>query len=80
MKYQQKSMLVLAMITAFITVGLFLPGLISAGDLEPTAGPDDSGSAMYTLEDIYNRLNDNTTATKRTGAFTEPSAAPASTG
>lgn len=51
-----------------------------AGNLDPTAEPSDSGSAMYTLENIYNRLTGNTTATKRSGGFTEPSATPASTG
>ena len=80
MKKQQKLILALAIITAFAAAALFLPGLVSAGDLEPSAGPDDPGSAMYTLDDIYNRLNDNTTATKRSGAFTEPSEAPGSTG
>jgi hypothetical protein len=80
LKKQKKSILVLAAMVAFLGLGLFLPGMISAGDLEPTAGPDVPGSAMYTLEDIYNRLNDNTTATKRAGGFTEPSAAPGPTG
>ena len=80
MKKQKKSMLVLAVITAFITTGLLLPAIVGAGDLEPAAGSDDPGSVMYTLDDIYNRLNNNTTATKRSGAFTEPSATPGSTG
>ena len=80
MKKQQKSILVLAIITAFAATALLFPGLIGAGSLEPPATPDDAGSAMYTLEDIYNRLNDNTTATKRSGAFTEPSTEPGSTG
>jgi hypothetical protein len=35
---------------------------------------------MYTLTDIYNRLNTGTTTAKRTGAFTEPSSGPAATG
>jgi hypothetical protein len=43
-----------------------------AGDLEPSAPPDSTSS--YTLEDIYNRLNDGTEATART--FTEPSSGP----
>ncbi len=80
MKKQKKSILVMAVMVAFVATGLSLPGLIGAGDLDPGVGPDDPGSAMFTLEDIYNRLNDNTTATKRTGGFTEPSAAPGSTG
>jgi len=34
---------------------------------------------MFTIEDIYNRLNAGTAGTKRSGAFTEPGAAPGST-
>jgi hypothetical protein len=51
-----------------------------AGDLNAPAAPSSASSALYTLEDIYNRLSDNTLATKRTGGFTAPSAAPAATG
>ena len=40
------------------------------------AAPTSPGSAMYTIEDIYNRLNDGTAGSKRTGAFTEPSSGP----
>jgi hypothetical protein len=47
MKQQKKSMLVLAMITAFITGGFFLSGLVGAGDLEPSASP---GPTMKTLK------------------------------
>lgn len=53
MKKQQK-LLVLAIITAFIATALFLPGLVSAGDLEPGAAP---GSTMHTLDEIYNKLD-----------------------
>jgi len=80
MKSPKKSICKLTMITVFFVVGLLFPGTIFAGDLEPVAGPDNPGSAMYTLEDIYNRLNDNTTATKRTGEFAEPWSLPDSTG
>jgi hypothetical protein len=55
------------------------PSLL-AGNLDSPAAPSDSGSAMYKLEDIYNRLNSGTEGTKRTGAFTEPSSGPGSTG
>jgi hypothetical protein len=79
MKEQQKSMLVLAMITAFITAGLLLPAIVGARDLEPPAGPDDSGSAMYTIEDIYNYLDTGVAGTKRSSGFTEPTSTLGST-
>ena len=61
-------------------VFLFFPLVVSAGSLDDPAAPTSPASAMYTLEDIYNRLNSNTQATKREGAFTEPSAGPSSSG
>jgi hypothetical protein len=61
-------------------VVLFFPIAALAGSLDSPAAPTSATSAMYTLEDIYNRLNANTQGTKRAGAFTEPSAAPGSTG
>jgi hypothetical protein len=80
MKKPKKSILVLAVMVAFICKGLFLPGLVVAGDLDQTAQPDDAVGAMYTLEDIYNRLKDRTPATKRgAGQFKEPPAIPGST-
>ena len=42
-------MLMFAIAVALITAGLFLPELISAGDLEPPAGP---GPTMKTLDQI----------------------------
>jgi hypothetical protein len=54
MKNQRKSILVLAVIVAFLGLGLFLPGLISAGNLEPSSPP---GSTMHTLDEIYNKLD-----------------------
>lgn len=50
-----------------------------AGDLNAPAAPTDAGSAMFTLDDIYNRLNAGTQGAKRIGPFVEPSAAPGST-
>jgi hypothetical protein len=50
--------------------------LLAGGTLDAPAAPTDAGSAMYTLEDIYNRLNDGTAGTKRSGAFVEPSSGP----
>ena len=49
MRKQQKGMMVLAIITALIATVLFLPGLIGAGELEPTAAP---GLTMHTLDEI----------------------------
>lgn len=51
-----------------------------AGDLDSPAAPTDPASAMYTMQDIYNRIDDGTKGTKRSGAFTEPDAGPAPTG
>ncbi|MCP4366007.1 MAG: DUF1566 domain-containing protein [Planctomycetes bacterium] len=51
-----------------------------SGDTDSPAAPTDSGSAMYTLDDIYNRLSSGAAGSKRTGAFTEPVSGPASTG
>jgi hypothetical protein len=56
-----------------VTVGIAL-----AGSLDPIAGPSYAGSQMYTLEQIYHRLNTGAAATKMT-SFTEPSAGPGST-
>ena len=57
-----------------VVIGLLLAaaGIVLAGSLNPTAGPGDPGSQMYTLEQIYNRLSGSGNATKMT-AFTEPS-------
>jgi hypothetical protein len=54
MKKQQKSMLVLAVMAVFMGTVLFLPGLISAGELEPSDPP---GPTMKTLQDIYDKLD-----------------------
>ncbi|EDN66351.1 hypothetical protein BGP_2634 [Beggiatoa sp. PS] len=51
-----------------------------AGDLNSPAAPGDANSAMYTIENICNRLDNGTAGAKRTGTFTEPAAAPSSTG
>jgi len=58
---------------------MLFSNVVYAGSLEPPAGPNDAGSAMYTLEDIYDRANSGAEYEKRTGTFTEPSGPPGST-
>lgn len=58
----------------------FISSGVLAGDLDAPTAPNEVGSAMFTLQDICNRLDIGTAGSKRSGAFTEPSDAPASTG
>ncbi len=51
-----------------------------SGNLDAPADPNDPNSAMYTLEDAYNRLATGAAGTKRTGGFKGPTSAPGSTG
>jgi hypothetical protein len=65
---------------AGILVGVGMGALLTAaavlaGDLEPIGGPTLTGSQMYTLEQIYNRINNGVAATKM-ATFTEPSSGP----
>ncbi len=55
---------------------LFSAAVVLAGGLEPSGGPTAGSSQMYTLNQIYNRINNGTAATKMT-TFTEPSSGPA---
>lgn len=61
-------------------VMFWMCGAALAGSLDSPAAPSDSGSAMYTVEDVYDRLDTGAPGAKRTGAFAEPSAGPGSTG
>ena len=49
--------------------------VVLAGNPDPPSGPMDAASQMYTLEQIYDRLNDGTVGSKMT-SFTEPSSGP----
>ncbi len=63
-----------------IVIGLLLlsTAVVLAGSLDPSVGPADPGSQMYTLQQIYTRLSGGGDATKMT-TFTEPSSVPGST-
>ena len=50
---------------------LFVPMAGLAGSLDSPAAPTDINSAMYTLEDIYNRLNAGTAGVPKTGQTVE---------
>jgi hypothetical protein len=49
-----------------------------AGSLDSPGAVTNANSAMYTIDDIYNRLDAGTTGTKRSTTFTEPSSGPGS--
>ena len=53
MKKQNKTILALGIITAFLTAGLFVPVVVGAGDLEPTDPP---GPTMKTLDEVEPRI------------------------
>ena len=67
-----KTMLILGL---GMVMGLLLAtaGIVLAGSLNPGAGPTDPASQMFTLEQIYARLNTGAPGTKMP-SFTEPAA------
>ena len=67
--------LLVGVIGVVIGVLLSAAGIVVAGSLNPSAGPTEAGSQMYTLEQIYTRLTGGGDATKM-AAFTEPSSGP----
>ncbi|MBF0396994.1 MAG: DUF1566 domain-containing protein, partial [Desulfobacterales bacterium] len=66
--------------TITFTLYVIFITLSFAGNIDSPAPPTDPASAMYKLEDVYNRFDTGAAGSKRTGAFTEPSVAPSSTG
>jgi hypothetical protein len=60
-----------------VIVGLLLAtaGIVLAGSLNPSVGPGEAASQMYTLEQIYTHLSGGGDATRMT-SFTEPSSGP----
>jgi hypothetical protein len=65
-------------VVVLVCVLLSSAAIVLAGNLEPPGGPTVTRGQMYTLEQIYDRVNDGTTATKMT-TFTEPDHGPGST-
>jgi len=63
-----------------LIIGILLTTAVGvlAGSINPSGGPADPGSQMYTLEQIYQRLVSGAAGTKM-AAFTEPSSAPGGT-
>jgi hypothetical protein len=59
-----------------IVMGVLLSTAVAlAGSLNPSAGPGDAASQMYTLEQIYQRLTTGNFFAKQSG-FTEPNSGP----
>ena len=63
---------------AFALSLLVTIGVLAGTNFEPPSGPTDPASQMYTLEQVYKRANDGTSATKMT-TFSEPATGPAAT-
>jgi hypothetical protein len=61
---------------SLVPVLLSSPLSLLAGDLDSPTYPTRDGSAMYTIEDIYNRLDTGEEATTPRGGFTEPESGP----
>jgi len=67
-------------IVVLFVVFFFFPMAAVAGNLDSPAAPANPASAMYTMQDVYNRIDNGTEGTKRGGAFTEPGGGPSPTG
>jgi hypothetical protein len=65
----------------YMVIGVVVGGLLSlaavvlAGSLDPPSGPTDAASQMYSLEQIYDRLDTGAVGTKM-ASFTEPASGP----
>ena len=60
---------------AAVCIGL-MTSAARGGSLNATFAPTSADSAMFTLNDIYNKLDTGAAVAKRPGAFTEPSGGP----
>jgi hypothetical protein len=68
MKRQKKLMMLFVTTMAVVAIGVFVPGLVCAGDLEPP-GPPTEGT-MHTLDEIYNKLQMLSGGVPKTGQTT----------
>lgn len=60
-----------------LALALIATGAAVAGSLDAPAAPESPNSAMFTLEDIFRKIDSQgSNVTKRTGGFTEPAAGP----
>ena len=63
-----------------LAIFVFTSQIVLAGDLNPPANPDSPDSAMFTLEDLYQRLAVGSAGIKRGPGFVEPLSGPSGTG
>ncbi|WP_295538242.1 DUF1566 domain-containing protein [uncultured Thiohalocapsa sp.] len=61
---------------ASAVVLLLSTGAVVAGELDPPGGPGSEASALYTLQDLYNRLDTGEEGAKRGAGFAEPTSGP----
>lgn len=52
----------------------------ASSQITPSGEVENANTAMFSVDDIYHRLNDGTSGNKRTTVFTEPSSGPGSSG
>ena len=75
MRIRGISLIVVSLVVALLALAsVFSAFTVWAGDPDSPGGPTSDAAKMYTLEDIYNRLNDGTAAISDT--FKEPAAGP----
>jgi hypothetical protein len=75
MRIRQISLIVASVVVALLALAsVFSVFTVWAGDPDSPGGPTSDAAKMYTLDDIYNRINDGTTAISDT--FQEPVTGP----
>ena len=75
MRIRRTSLIVASLVVALLALAsAFSVFTVWAGDPDSPGDPTSDAAKMYTLEDIYNRINDGTTVISDT--FEEPSVAP----